>query len=243
MGNLLSNEAIDYITSYKNATNFFMEKKGKSFSDAIDAFDVKIREFFSNIKTSVKKFIADMNIAIKRISLPMKLKKLKSEMLRNEKKGCKWVNMIDYDNFETVYHTYSQEIMERIKGFDFRKYKNKEKLDKKLDKLDNLIAEYKDSLDYVLEHPKKVSIDKAIRWVEKEINGESNLWKDYLRMTNELEHIMIGYDDLLRKSEVMTSQWLKNNHHIWIGRRAQDFMNFTKNKIVKCTRIVVFTFA
>lgn len=133
--------------------------------------------------------------------------------------------------------------MERIKGFDFRKYKNKEKLDKKLDKLDNLIAEYKDNLDYVLEHPKKVSIDKAIRWVEKEINGESNLWKDYLRMTNELEHIIIGYDDLLRKSEVMTSQWLKNNHHIWIGRRAQDFTNFTKNKIVKCTRIVVFTFA
>lgn len=103
---MLSNEAIDYLTSYKNETNFFMEKKGKSFSDAIDAFDIKIREFFSKIKTSVKKFIADMNIAIKRMTLPMKLKKLKSEMLRNEKKGYKWVNMIDYGNFESVYHTY-----------------------------------------------------------------------------------------------------------------------------------------
>ena len=236
-----SNREIEFLLIH--GSDVFYERSKGDVITSIDKGDLMIRKVFEGFKAFAKKFVADMKVTIRRLALPAKLRTMKKAFENQKDKGYKFVSIPDYKKFEGFYKNEAKNILHKMKKLDYRRYKSREKLERFFDEIDECINDYEKEIEYILNNPIKVSIDDAISFVDNEINGRSGLWKEYLRVCNDLEVMMIEYNKIYNVSKSATGDFLKSNYRNKVQRFGANLAKAMRNGASKFTRTAVFLFA
>lgn len=196
----------------------------------------KMKEVAANIKKSVK-------IQVRRIELPIKLKKMKKQ-LELQKGKIEKVDMIDYNRFINFYYNNSNIITKKLdKLSDYRKFKSSEKFLSKVHDLDKDVDIFEKELSEMEKNPIKVNLSDAINFIENEINGEGKVMKTYLSVCDKLMASINKLERYRRDARAMTDFYLEDKHLNAVKRVTDKYTRKMTNHLTKFITLTVFKYS
>ena len=139
----------------------------------------EISSFFSRLLNDLisfgKRVKEDVKAIIQKKSVNIRLKQLKKELQEQKGEGVKKVKMVDVDEYIETFKSYEKEVVKKVNKLIDGNFKRRDKIITKSDELESLIEQMNSDLDYILKNKVTVSINDAIRYVEENISGKSNI--------------------------------------------------------------------
>lgn len=243
---MLSCYDIDAVLSKSAADEIYLEASSSNTSvvDAVDRIISAIKELINKMSADGKKFMLDLKMVIKRIGLRANLEMLKRDLTRAKKKGSTTVNMMDVPKFISYYNQNSWKLEKKIvKPTDSTYFKSQEAYQKSIDSLEREIDEFKRKLEFLRKHTISMPIDKAISYVEKEITGESSVWKTYNKILGDLEAYAIKLERAQKSQRNKSTDYLTTHQIGPIRRLIGKFVQVCRNAVSKFITGIVFFFA
>lgn len=207
---------IDELKIFSNIDDEYVcEASTYSILDEISSFFNRLINdlisFGKRIKEDVKSFIQKKTVNIK-------LKQLKKELQEQKGNGVKKVKMVDVDQYIDTYKSYEKSIIRQVHKLVDGNFKHRENMIDRSDKLDKLLGDMTDELDYILKNKVTVSINDAIRYVEENISGKSNVEKVYVDICHEIRDLQIKAEHALKDQSLRTENNIAKKHVGFIRR-------------------------
>lgn len=236
-------EEIDKSISFADIANSYVFES-KNFFSSLEKIIIAIRKFLLKMSIDGKKIMLDIKSTVKRIGLSGKLQAIKFGLNKAKKDGKNYVEMVNYEKFVNYYCTNADRLESAIKRCaNETKFKSKDDYQRKVDKLEREITDFKTKLEDIFQHKEKVPIEKAIKCVEKEIKGDSAIYKTYLGCLYDLEKAMITLEKTAKSQEIVTDNYLREHHMGAVRRLISKFAQTIRNLFSKFIRAIVFFFA
>lgn len=243
---MLSCYDIDRVLSKSIADEIYLESSSSNTSvfDAVDRIISAIKELINKMTADGKKFMLDIKMIIQRVGLRANLQMLKMDLKHGKKKGRTIVQMVDVPKFINYYNQNSWKLEKKIiKPTDSTYFKSPEAYQRAIDSLERELDDFKSKLDFLRNHPIDVPIDKAISYVEKEISGESQIWKSYNKMLYDLEAYAIKLERAQKSQRNKSADYLTAHQVGPVKRLIGKFVQICRNAVSKFITGIVFFFA
>lgn len=205
-----------------------------------------MKEFFSRIIASIQTLIREIQIkidsAVREKGVTKNLSRLKLEMKVKKEIGAKKVEMMDVWKYQSIYIDMNSRLWKYIQRFTKMDYTSTKQIDRDLRDYESIVETYQGKLEDISENKIEVPIEKAMQFVDDNLNGNSKVIKtlnetitEFKRMEQLVENIKIrktiNGEDIIPKK-------------IWfIERMLMRFVSFVKRQVVKFVTTVVFIFA
>lgn len=210
----------------------------------INKIIISIKRLILEIATKAKQFKKHIEFKIKEKHLKTDLKNIRDNLKERKEAGVRKVEFIDYDKFNSYFHTYAFMIEDKINKLSkLEKFKHKSTFENSVREAEELIIKFDKDLHEYTDHPTKMSIDKAITFVEKEINGQSVVWKSYLDVMERLNKYAYDLEKYAKLSNIVTEKYMVKQHIGIIRRLLHKFCTVISKHSSKFVSTVVFFFA
>ena len=162
-----------------------------------------LRSFIAKIISTLQKFVRDIEIAVEEWvrdkEIRISIRSVKKSLAEGKKDGAKYVEMIDVWKLGRRYKEMNNDIWEHTKKLTRKKYRKVSELQRDTEEAEKLIAKYTDEIDEIRNETIKVPINKALEFVESEIEGRSTILDDlsteitkFKNLEKECENIKIN---------------------------------------------------
>lgn len=236
-------EEIDKSISFTEISNSYVFES-KNFLSSLEKIIIAIRKFLLKMSTDGKKLMLDIKTTVKRIGLSGKLQAIKFGLKKAKKDGKNYVEMVNYEKFVNYYCSNANHLESAIeKCANETRFKSKDDYQRKVNRIEREINDFKTKLEDIFQHKEKVPIEKAINYVEKEISGDSAIYKTYLGCLYDLEKAMITLEKTAKAQAMVTDTYLREHHMGAIRRLISKFAQTIRNLFSKFIRAIVFFFA
>jgi hypothetical protein len=204
----------------------------------------KLKQFFAKLILSLKSFTKELqtkiDYVIKEKQIHAKLNQLHKE-LKEKQSINKTVEMVDYWEMRRIFNKYYNVLSNYAKKFSKVKYTKTWQIEDDLDAFNKLLEKCNAELEEVSSKKIKVSITKALNFVEDEIRGKSEVFKslnDSMRDFSEIEQIAEG---LKTRMNILGAEVIPK-HVSFIQRMVNAISGFVRKWTVKIIMGIVFIF-
>ena len=231
-------EEIDFMIC-EYATSLSVNYVEESVYQTIEKILIKIKLTISKMREFAKSFKKDIETQIKALKLPFRLRQIKKNLEKSESNGESFITMLDYEKFNDYYIKKAHKLMSDLKKLsNIKRYSNGDDFKKDVDKFDSDIEKFKNEMKKIESNPIKIPIKKAINFIDDEISGRSKVWKTYIGIIDEFDHIEIQLERFQRDQKIVSDTYLMSQHVGAIGRCMQKaqraFQNFASKIITAC---------
>ena len=169
------------------------------------------KRLMNDLLTFGKKVKSDVQSFIDKQAVRSKLKKLKKE-LELQKTDVK---MVDVDEYIDVYKSYEGKILKRLNFLAKGNFKHRDRMISYADKLEKDIDEMNNELERIMSNKVKISIRDAIKYVEDNLSGKSNIEAVYVDACHKLNDMRIEVEHSLKDQALRTDDSFTNEY---VGR-------------------------
>lgn len=205
-----------------------------------------LKQFFSKLILAMKDFIKELEIKIEYIINEKQIRdKLKSihQLLKSKQiSGETTIEVIDYWEMKSVFNKYYKDLTKYAKKFSKVKYTKTWQIEDDLAMFDKLFNDCNKELEKISEKKIRVSISKALDFVEDELRGKSELLKSLNDSLRDFAEIEQSADQLRTKMNILGTDVIPR-HVGFIQRMVNAVSKFLRKWTVRIIMRVVYTFA
>lgn len=229
--------------SILNQTNEYEYYGEGAVYNVLDDIFTFIQRIVNDLVSFGKKLKNDVDSLIQKKEVRAKLKKLKEELKEKTDEGVKKVSMIDVEEFIRYYNRYENKITKKINALSRGNFKTKGKMEAVILDIENDLDEMNDVLQDTLEKRIVVPINKAISYVEDNLNGSNEVEKKFVEATHALKEISINAERVIKNSSLSSDEDLKKEYVGGIKKVTKKISNVFSKWFQKFVMSVVFFFA
>lgn len=205
----------------------------------------KLKQFFTKIIVSLRNFDRELEIKITHViaekRIRQKLDSLHKELKDNQSAGIKTVEIIDYENMKSIFFKYRNELSSYAKKFSKVKYTKTWQIEDDLKEFNNVYEKYTKELEEASQKKIKVSVSKALNFVEDEIRGKSEVLKTINDSTTDFKEIENIAQGLQNKMDILGAEVIPK-HVGFIQKMVNSISAFVRRWAVKIVMGFVFLF-
>lgn len=256
MNNILDGifESADYLINNQNsileeAVLYYYEEYDKLHyvsegvvNKTLEAISVFFANVISTLNTLYSEVMKGLKSTMLEINLDVKLIKLKYDLKERAKEGIRTVTFIDIWKYKDKYLEMESNLWSTSKRLAKCNYKTLEQIDSDIRKFESLINSYETELKKIEDTKIKISTEKLIDFVNKELHGESKVIdtiKQSINSVNDME--IIAKNISLRKT--ISGVNVIPRHISIIKRMTNSISTFIRKKVAKFISLIVFVFA
>lgn len=233
-------------------TNFLLDELVTE--SVSDSFAVKTKRFFVNLIAMIRRFIDDIKAGVESKSRELhyrnSLKEKRKTLEKAKEEGKKKVIMTDMKTVIKTYNDAYKELSGLAKKFVSMKYTDIDDLDKDLDKFTELNEKLSKKIDDSLDKTITVDIDEAIKFIDKELSGNSFVYDKLNELITDIKTIERDVESTYFRRDylgngIITERKVGPLQKIGssIQRITSAISAFVKKWVVRIVFAVVFTFA
>lgn len=159
----------------------------------------QFKKFFAKIILALKDFSKELKTKLEHTinekRIKQKLKSMRQELQEKRERGTETVEMIDYEGMLDVFNQYYKSLISYAKKFAKVKYTKVWQIDDDLKEFNNQVENFNAVLENASNKKVRWHINKAIKFVEDELDGKSNVFNalnDSISDFAEIERIAEG---------------------------------------------------
>ena len=229
--------------SILNQTNEYEYYGEGAVYNVLDDILTFIQRIVNDLVSFGKKLKNDVDSLIQKKEVRAKLKKLKEELKEKTDEDVKKVSMIDVEEFIRYYNRYENKITKKINVLSRGNFKTKGKMEAVILDIENDLDEMNNVLQDTLEKRIVVPINKAISYVEDNLNGTNEVEKKFVETTHALKEISINAERVIKNSSLSSDEDLKKEYVAGIKKVTKKISNVFSKWFQKFVMSVVFFFA
>ena len=230
----LNNAITDYeLEFYEN--HYIKESSQNKFWESV-------KKFFADLITTFKKFTNTITQKVESVINSGLKKRLHSKLEMERKKGTRYIEIADMEKYKSRYLDMVYDLWNYGKRIQRANYKTIEQINSDLEKFNSIVDKYEKELDAIAAKKVKYKVDKAIRFVEGEINGTSKVTMTLTEAMEEFNAMKLAAENLELRRNVLGKDIIPKHVGI-IKRLANRISSFVRKHVVKFIRITVFLFA
>jgi len=205
----------------------------------------RLKQFFAKIILSLKNFSKELQIKIDHTiaekQIRQKLDSLHKELKNNQAVGIKTVEIVDYANMKSIFFKYHNELTNYAKKFSKIKYTKTWQIEDDLKEFNNVYEKYTKELEEASQKKIKISVKKALDFVEDEIRGKSEILKSINDSTRDFSEIESIAEALQTKMDILGAEVIPK-HVGFIQKMVNSISTFVRKWAVKIIMGFVFLF-
>ena len=205
----------------------------------------RLKQFFAKIILALKNFDKQLQInldhAIAEKQIRKKLDTLYKELKDNQSSGIKTVEIIDYMNMKSIFFKYRNELTMYAKKFSKIKYTKTWQIEDDLKEFNTLYEKYTKELEEASHKKIKISVKKALDFVEDEIRGKSEILKSINDSTRDFAEIENIAEELQTRMNILGAEVIPK-HVGFIQKMVNSISSFVRKWTVKIIMGTVFLF-
>ena len=226
----ISNYELEYFENH-----YVKESSQNKFWDSV-------KKFFAELILSFKKF---SNMIIQKVNTVINSglkKRLHAKLEMERKKGTRTIEIVDMEKYKNKYLDMVSDLWNYGKRIERANYRTVDQIDRDLERFNSIVDKYEKELDEIASKKVTYRIDKAIKFIENEINGTS-------KVTATLDEAMQEFNNMKNAAELLETkrnilgQGIIPKHVNIIKRISNRLSSFVRKHVVKFIRITVFLFA
>ena len=230
LDNAISNYELEYFENH-----YVKESSQNKFWESV-------KKFFAELILSFKKFT---NMIIQKVNTVINSglkKRLHAKLEMERKKGTRTIEIVDMEKYKNKYLDMVSDLWTYGKRIERANYKTVEQIDHDLERFNSIVDKYEKELDEIASKKVTYRIDKAIKFIENEINGTSKVTATLDEAMHEFNN-MKNAAELLETKRNILGQGIIPKHVNIIKRISNRLSSFVRKHVVKFIRITVFLFA
>lgn len=228
--NAISNYELEYFENH-----YVKESSQNKFWESV-------KKFFAELILSFKKFTNMITLKVNTVINSGLKKRLHAKLEMERKKGTRTIEIIDMEKYKDTYLDMVSDLWTYGKRIERANYKTVDQIDHDLEKFNSIADKYDKKLDEIASKKVTYRLDRAIKFVENEINGKSKVTATLDEAMEEFNN-MKNAAKLLETKRNILGQGIIPKHVNIIKRIANKLSSFVRKHVVKFIRITVFLFA
>ena len=207
----------------------------------------KLKQFFTKIILSIKNFNKQLQINIEHTlvekQIRNKLDSLHKELKDKQEAGIRNIEIVDYERMEDIFFKYYREMVSYAKKFSKVKYTKTWQIEDDLKDFNDLYQKYTKELEAASQKKIKMSVKKALDFVEDEIRGKTELLKTINDSAREFAEIQNIAEGLETKMNILGAEVIPK-HVGFIQKMVNSISAFVRKWTVKIIMgiVLIFTF-
>lgn len=210
-----------------------------------DSLWTRLKQFFTKIILSLQNFAKELKVKIEYVitekQIKHKLNSLHKELKEKQTEGIRNIEMVDYWEMKRIFKKYHSELTAYAKRFSKISYTKTWQIEDDLKDFNELVEKCNKDLDEANQKKIKVSVSKALNFVEDEIRGKSEILEsinDSMREFSEIQQIASG---LQTKMNILGAEVIPK-HVGFIQKMVNAISSFIRKWTVKIIMGIVFIF-
>ena len=187
LDNVISNYELEYFENH-----YVKESSQNKFWESV-------KKFFAELILSFKKFTNMITLKVNTVINSGLKKRLHAKLEMERKKGTRTIEIIDMEKYKDTYLDMVSDLWTYGKRIERANYKTVDQIDRDLEKFNSIADKYDKKLDEIASKKVTYRLDRAIKFVENEINGKS-------KVTATLDEAMEEFNNMKNAAKLLETK-------------------------------------
>lgn len=206
---------------------------------------LRLKKFFTKIILAIKDFTKELQSKMQHVinekQIRHKLDDMRKTLKEKKSVGVKTMTMTDYKSMQRVFDKHYDTLIGFAKKFAKVKYTKTWQIEDDLNEFEKILKTCNDELEDASKKTITITIDKALDFVEDEIRGKSEVFKNLINSIDEFEEIRQLAENLKIRMDILGADVIPK-HVGFIQRMVNSIANFVRKWTIKIMMGVIFIF-